>query len=278
MKIIALMENKGCDGLATEHGLCVYMEYRGKNYLLDTGASNEFVNNAKKLGVDLAAVDIAALSHAHYDHSGGYEGFFEKNRKAKVYIRQAVGETCYSKVGPIKKYIGIPKGILAKYEPRFERVSGDYHIGDGVWLIPHKTDNISEKGKKGHMYCKEESGYVPDEFKHEQSLVFDTEKGLVIFNSCCHSGVENIVEEVVNTFKGKPVAAVFGGFHLMGLTGAGSMGVKAEEVEALGNKLSEQGVGRVYTCHCTGEPAYAILQRVLGCRVQYLSTGMTVEL
>lgn len=278
MKVIALMENEGYEGLVAEHGLSIYIEYRDKKYLLDTGASNAFVENAGKLGVDLAAVDIAALSHAHYDHSGGYEGFFEKNQKAKVFIRREVDEDCYSKVGPIKKYIGVPHGIMTKYEARFVRVSGDYRVEEGVWLIPHKTENIAEKGKKGHMYCKTVSGYVPDEFRHEQSLVFDTEYGLVIFNSCCHSGVENIVAEVLETFEGKQVAAVFGGFHLMGLTGVTSMGVKAKEVEALGEKLIAQGVEKIYTCHCTGKPAYAILERVLGERVQYFSAGMTVEL
>ena len=118
----------------------------------------------------------------------------------------------------------------------------------------------------------------PDDFHHEQSLVFDTDDGLVILNSCSHGGIDNIVEEVKATFQGKKVLAVIGGFHLMALTRTSSMSIKAEEVEALENRLIDLGVEHIYTCHCTGEPAYKILKKTLGERVEYFSTGTVVEL
>lgn len=94
MKLIALIENKSNSELIGEHGLAVYIEYNGKRYLLDTGASNTFIDNALKLGVDLSRVDAAILSHSHYDHSGGYNGFFDRNKKANVYIRKEAKELC----------------------------------------------------------------------------------------------------------------------------------------------------------------------------------------
>lgn len=54
----------------------------------------------------------------------------------------------------------------------------------------------------------------PDDFSHEQSLVFDTEKGLCIFNSCSHTGAADIIEEVCKAFPGRRVYAYVGGFHL----------------------------------------------------------------
>ena len=72
MKLTALIENKATGNLSGEHGLAVHIVYNGKQYLLDTGASNQFQNNAIKLGIDLKSVDNAALSHCHYDHSGGW--------------------------------------------------------------------------------------------------------------------------------------------------------------------------------------------------------------
>ncbi|KEI98337.1 MBL fold metallo-hydrolase [Clostridium botulinum] len=278
MKLIALIENKSNSDLIGEHGLAIHIEYNGKHYLLDTGASDYFTDNALKLGVDLSRVDAAILSHSHYDHSGGYNGFFYINKRANVYVRKEAKELCYGKIGPFKRYIGIPKDILNKYADRFIYVHEDYIINEGVWLISHKTDNLEARGKKAHMYRMTNNGLKPDDFHHEQSLVFDTDDGLVILNSCSHGGIDNIVEEVKATFEGKKVLAVIGGFHLMGFTGTSSMSIKSEEVEALGNRLVDLGVEHIYTCHCTGDPAYKILKKTLGDRVEYFSTGTVVEL
>lgn len=278
MKLIALIENKSNSELIGEHGLAIYIEYNGKQYLLDTGASDSFAENALKLGVDLSMIDAAILSHGHYDHSGGYNVFFHKNKKANVYVRKEAKELCYGKIGPFKRYIGIPKGILDEYVDRFVYVQEDYKIDEGVYLICHKTDNLELRGKKAHMYRRTRNGIKPDDFQHEQSLVFETNEGLIILNSCSHSGIDNIVEEVKKSFKGKKVLAVIGGFHLMGLIGTSSMRIKAKEVEELGNRLVDLEVEHIYTCHCTGDPAYKILKKTLGDRVKYFSTGTVVEL
>lgn len=57
MKLTALIENKATGNLIGEHGLAVHIEYNGKQYLLDTGASNKFQNNANQLGIDLNVRD-----------------------------------------------------------------------------------------------------------------------------------------------------------------------------------------------------------------------------
>ena len=72
MKITTLLENKTtCDALRCEHGLSLYIKTEKHNILFDSGASDAFWENAKALGIDLAQVDIAFLSHAHNDHCGG---------------------------------------------------------------------------------------------------------------------------------------------------------------------------------------------------------------
>lgn len=67
MKVIVLIENTSKFSLCAEHGLSVYIEYNGMKYLLDTGASDTFSTNAHQLGINLEDIDIAFLSHAHYD-------------------------------------------------------------------------------------------------------------------------------------------------------------------------------------------------------------------
>lgn len=280
MKITALIENREEKDLNSEHGLCVHIEYKGKNYLLDTGASDKFIDNAKMLGIDLRKIEAAILSHAHYDHSGGYSGFFAMNKTANLYLQAKAKENCYSKIGMFHKYIGIPKGTLEKYKDRIVPVEGDAKIANGVWLISHKPQKEKEMKKKGHMYCKMGQGFVLDDFLHEQSLVFERSRDLVLLNSCCHTGIDSIVKEVNDFFamNEKKVSYIFGGFHLMGLMGPTTMKGTEENIEKLGEKLLKQGVKEVYTGHCTGTPAFEVLQRVLGDNIKYLKTGSKIEL
>lgn len=285
MKIIALIENNICKDsqeaytsrLQAEHGLAVYIEYGGKRYLLDTGSSSLFSQNADVLGIDLSEIDVGVLSHAHYDHSGGYDEFFKRNEKAKVYIRKEASEKCYVKAGPVKRYIGIPDGVLDRYTDRFICVEEDCRIGKGVWLIAHKDRDLRMRAKKAHMYRQTPTGWLTDDFKHEQSLVFETGGGLVVLNSCCHGGVDTIIEEVKEAFPDRKVKAMIGGFHLMGLTGTGSMSGKPEEIRELAGKLKELDVEKIYTGHCTGEPAYQLLKEELGNQLQYFGTGCMVD-
>ena len=94
MKITTLLENKTtCDALRCEHGLSLYIETAKHKILFDSGASDAFWENAKALGIDLAQVDIAFLSHAHNDHCGGLLTFLRGNRTAKVYLqKEAFGD------------------------------------------------------------------------------------------------------------------------------------------------------------------------------------------
>ena len=97
MKATVVVDNiKGC-GLSSEWGLCIYIEYGDKVVLLDTGASELFVKNAEELGLDLAEVDFAALSHGHYDHANGMRAFFKANSNAPFYLQKGSGENCYDK-------------------------------------------------------------------------------------------------------------------------------------------------------------------------------------
>lgn len=86
---LILSDNTTRSTLKAEWGLCVHITYNGIRYLLDTGASDLYLENAKQLGVDISRVDHAVLSHAHYDHSGGYPSFFNINRQAKLFLAVA---------------------------------------------------------------------------------------------------------------------------------------------------------------------------------------------
>lgn len=268
MQATVLTDNIGDERTPGEWGLSFYIEYSGKKILLDAGKSGLFAENAKKLGLSLADIDYAVLSHAHYDHADGMEEFFRQNETAKLYLRESCGENCYDLKEKQEKYIGIRPGMLARNSERLVRVSGDRKLDEGIWLVGHKIPNLQATGEKEHMYLKKRERCIPDDFSHEQSLVFETEKGLVIFNSCSHGGADNIIREVSGTFSDKKVYAMIGGFHLYN---------KSEEyVRRFAEKVQTAQVEEIWTGHCTGEEAYRILEKELGGKVHQLKTGLNI--
>lgn len=269
MKATVLTDNLAQEGLQGEWGLCVHIDTGKNQILLDTGASSLFLENAKKLGVSIEEVEYAVLSHAHYDHADGMEVFFQENAKANFYLREGSGENCYKKLLFFYKYIGLPKGVLKAFENRITYVSNDFQLCEGVSLIPHKTPDLQKIGKKSGMYVKKGNKKVPDDFSHEQSLVVETEQGLVIFNSCSHGGADHIIEEVKATYPDRKITALIGGFHLFDRPEA--------EVRALAEGIRATGIEEIYTGHCTGKAAYQVLKEELGDKVHLLKTGLVME-
>ena len=102
--------NIGNDTIQGEWGLSFFIEYGEARSLLDAGQSALFAENARKLGLPLEEVDYAVLSHAHYDHADGMETFFERNSRARLYLRDSCRENCYRIKEGDWKYIGIREG------------------------------------------------------------------------------------------------------------------------------------------------------------------------
>lgn len=268
-RITVIVDNITNMGIPGEWGLSILVEYADQKILVDTGASDLFLKNMEKLGIDVEDIDYAMLSHAHYDHANGMPAFFEHNTKAKFYLRDGTAEDCYAKKFFFRKYIGIPKNVLGDYSDRIEMVSGDYKIVDGVYLIPHKTKGLSAIGKREMMYRRTGDGLLPDDFSHEQSLVFETAKGLVIINSCSHGGAANIINEVQKTFPEKHVYGLIGGFHLFNKSSG--------EIRELAKKIKNTGIEYVCTGHCTKNRAYHILEEELGDKLEQMKVGYQID-
>ena len=264
-----LSDNIASGEMKGEWGLSIFIISDAGRILLDTGASRLFLTNAQKLKLAMDQVDFAVLSHAHYDHSDGMRAFFDANSTAQFYMREGSEENCYLKKWIFHKYIGLPKHILKDYQERIVYVSGDYRLADGVSLIPHTTAGLSEIGRKNNMYVRKNRRWLPDDFSHEQSLVFDTGEGLVIFNSCSHGGADNIIREVSAAYPGRKVKALIGGFHIFD---------KSEpDIRALAKRIKEAGVEEIYTGHCTGGRSFQILKEELGDCVHQLQVGLVMK-
>ncbi len=272
MRTTILTDNDAADGLGCEWGFSALIETDDTNILLDAGASGLFAQNAHELGIDLTAVDYAVLSHAHFDHADGFCDFFALNDHAPLLIQQACEEDCWSDAKGAMAYIGVQEGLLDQHAKRIERVprSKAVEFAPGAWLLGHTTEGLGKIGEREHLYRKAGGKLVNDEFAHEQSLVIETPRGLVIYNSCSHGGVETIIDEVRTAFPGTPILAFVGGLHLFLRSD--------DEVRELANAIRELGIERIYTGHCTGERALEVLQEELPGVVEKTYAGQAFEL
>ena len=280
LTVTVLVENgPAChDNLTCEHGLSLHLAYGDLQLLLDFGQSDAFARNAAALEVDLAQVNHAVLSHAHYDHADGMDAFFAHNATASLHLSAACAETCWSTKGGTTEahYIGIKPGLLARHAARLSPAPVSYAttIAPGVHLVPHTTPDLAAVGQAAGMLRLEEGVWHPDDFAHEMSLVIELgqepDAPLAIFNSCSHAGLPVIVAEVLAAFPGRAIAAYVGGLHLVH---AGD-----ETILQVARAVETAGIGQLYTGHCTGDHALELLRTALPGQVIPLRPGLSFVL
>ena len=265
LKMTVLIDNVASEPLSAEWGLSIWIEADGTILLLDTGAGSLFAKNAGLLGVNLADVEFGVLSHAHYNHADGMETFFAVNEKAPFFLRTGSGENCFGIDNGELSYCGIREGTLETYAGRIRYVEGVYRVADSIWLLPHRKADYALIAQKNDLYIKRNGTCCLDDFAHEQTLVIETEKGLVVFNSCSHTGMTNILQDVEEMLGRNDVCAYVGGLHLNHFAD--------DELLSLSDEIRRSGVAPVFTGHCTGDHAYQILKKELGDGIVQFSSG-----
>ena len=284
MKWTVLSDNRICnDQLQTEHGLSILLETEKHRILLDTGASDVFIRNAEKIGIDLSTVDYVFISHGHSDHAGGLKHFMAINDKAKIIVSpDALKGRFFSK----RRYLHsittewpeIPQG-------RLRTVEQSESIDDDFFIIAHTPQiHPMPKGNQHLFIEKSDGSYVNDDFRHELALY----TGGLLFTGCAHSGLENILAACPF-----PVNTVVGGFHLLDdyeLTEQREPSSSLEWPSRDGSrqshsddKLSELAYRltdaypqtQFYTSHCTGDAVFSTLHQVMGDKIHAFSCGTT---
>ena len=276
MKLSVLMENTArSPEFFREHGLSLFVETENRRILFDMGQTDRFAENAARMHVPLETAELAVLSHGHYDHSDGLRRFFVVNQRAKVYARTTAGGPYFSTSQGSPRFIGVHRDIWEGFRDRFVLSDALSQPVEGVWLVPETVHGGPFASQETNLLRKVgQDQFVPDDFSHEQSLVLEGERGLVVFNSCSHGGIVNIVRGVRDQLQ-KPVYAVVGGLHMFSATAPSGMNCAPEYARGVADALLEQGVEQVYTGHCTGPAAFAVLKERLGDRLSPLSTGLS---
>ena len=273
MRITALCENTSSDDRLTQgHGLSMYIDMDDVHILFDIGPSNIFLDNARVLGIDISSVDMAILSHGHYDHGGGLGTFLEVNSSAPVYMSaKAFGDYYSQRSETVVKYIGLDKSLATN--DRLVMLDRDRCLTDGVSTMSGIRHTYATPMNNKSLYEKVGDDYILDTFDHEIDLVIETQSGYTLIVGCAHNGIRNIVEHFGEQYGTMP-SHVFGGFHLMSRTGASE---SDESIDELARYLLSTGA-HYHTCHCTGVPQYERMKNIMRDKIDYFSTGSAVDI
>jgi len=208
MRLTIIYDNNAEQKLKQDFGFSCFAN--NKKILFDTGADSKILlHNMKQLNINPKNIKTIILSHNHFDHTGGLLGFLEKNSNVKVYVLKSFPSS-------FKKEIKTRGAELIEVSGPIKITKGFYSTGELGTLIK------------------------------EQSLVIDSDQGLVVITGCAHPGIVHIVKKVKEQFK-KNIYLVLGGFHHPSI-----------EVAMEFKKL---GVKKVAPSHCTGEKAIKAFEK-----------------
>jgi 7,8-dihydropterin-6-yl-methyl-4-(beta-D-ribofuranosyl)aminobenzene 5'-phosphate synthase len=254
-----------------EHGIAFHIDTPDGQVLFDTGQSGQvFLHNAEQFGIDLGQVDALAASHAHYDHTGGYELVLPHLRPMiPLYAHADLFRERYTQRG--EEYVSI--GLRMSREELAQQVelylsTDPVEIIPGVWTTGDIVERPEFEGRSPQHRIRVDEQWQPDPYRDDLSLVLEAGDGLVLLCGCCHAGLLNTLKHVKRIFK-KDIHTVIGGTHLASAS--------PEMLQRAVNEIpSTYGVKRLYPNHCTGERAFITLANAFGENVQPFPTGSTL--
>jgi 7,8-dihydropterin-6-yl-methyl-4-(beta-D-ribofuranosyl)aminobenzene 5'-phosphate synthase len=255
-----------------EWGFSALVVADGHKILFDTGAHPDTVlKNAQALKIDLSDVPDVILSHFHLDHTAGLVTLRKEYAKAnpsalaRVHTGQGI---LLSRTRNGREVNQVPS-----FKTAFEATGGSFieyaamrEIYPGIWLTGPVPRRYPEHNWSGSTELHLQDGTtVDDNLPEDQSLVMDTDKGLVVISGCGHSGIVNTLEYARAQVRKAPIHAALGGFHLYQASD--------ETLAWTAGKLKEFGLQNLLGAHCTGIEAVFRLRQLTGLTRQTAAVG-----
>jgi 7,8-dihydropterin-6-yl-methyl-4-(beta-D-ribofuranosyl)aminobenzene 5'-phosphate synthase len=281
------MVRVGSRGVLGEHGFAAMIAHGEDMTLLDTGQSATVILNnmaMKKGNMDNGTVNrkedangssrlTVALSHGHFDHSGGLLGLASCGRyRCTVHAHPDAFCRRYKKSKEKVVDISMPypkEKLLEVAEVAESR--GQTLLKEWAMLSGEVARSNAFEVPETEFFIDRGDGIEKDPFLDDQSVFMNLEgKGLVIITGCAHSGIINIIDHARRATGVQDVYAVIGGFHMVDY----SAGKMKRTIEA----LRERRPAILMPCHCTGIEAMFALREGLGKCVQPGSAGMEIAL
>lgn len=199
--------------------------------LFDAGpASYAIEGNVPRLGIDMGAIESAALSHGHIDHAGGLPAalrmIYAANGGRKIPVQ--VNSGMFVHRGEMEEGIGVfplediptPEALSAAGGTVVNDDESRLLLDDMFYLsgeVPRVT--AYEKGLPGHVKRKTVDGeWEPDPWLLDERFVavHVKDRGIIVFSACSHAGIVNVLKHAREVFDPIPLYGVMGGFHLAG--------------------------------------------------------------
>ncbi len=256
--------------LRSEHGLSFWIETPEGRVIFDTGQTNAvFDHNLSLLGLKIQDATALALSHAHYDHTGGLESALSKNKKLKIYAHSDLFQARYSLREGEYRSIGIvqpEEELSSRAELHLSNVPQE--ILPNLWTTGEISPRLEAEGRSAHHFIRVKGAWQPDPYLDDLSLVLQSSAGLVVICGCCHAGLLNTLLHVEKNFSG-PIITVLGGTHLV----SASEAELSHVIETLDIRYPSLDF---YLNHCTSERAYQALKDAFGHQVKPCPAGTTI--
>lgn len=274
MRLVTLAENSAGlrRGVLAEHGFSAYLELGDSRVIFDAGQTTTAVSNARALGIDLEGVPIA-LSHGHYDHTGGLASLLEKTGPVPVYAHPDVFVSRYTRRGGVLRQIGIPfrRGDLEAAGARFQLSRRAEEIFPGLWLTGEVPRIAGFEGRSEDLVVVSEGGeIVVDPILDDQALIAVLERGIFVLLGCAHSGMISTLLHAQRVAGVERILGVAGGTHL-GFGGGDKLPRTIEALRSLDLEV-------LAPSHCTGFAAASALAAAFPDRFVENSVGTEIIL
>ena len=277
MKLTVLIDNNTLTDryLSGEPGVSYFIEADRKKILFDTGYSDAFIRNSRKMGIELLDVDHIVLSHAHLDHTWGLEPLIKLYTEARI---EGLGHSepdliAHPLIFNSRTYSGMQEiGTLLSAD-KLSKVFRLQLSSKPLWL----TENVVFLGEIPRRYDFEhdlleskiiiDGKEIEDELLDDTALTIRTKNGLVIVTGCSHSGICNIIEYAKEVCNEERIVDIIGGFHLLN--------PPERKIEGIVDHFSKLDIKEVHACHCTDLESKIALSDV--CNIKEVGCGLQLD-